>query len=165
MAHEQNDGMSPWSAWPLDREIVITRVVEAPRALVYEAWTDPAQLPLWFGPEGFTIETKAIDVRPGGRWRFDMIAPDGTRYDNRMTFLRMEAPALLEVRHGHDVDDDPSAFAMLITFDERAGGKTVVTLRQMHPTKARRDEVIGFGAVELGAQTLDKLARHAQARR
>jgi hypothetical protein len=54
---------------------------------------------------------------------------------------------------------------MLLTFDERANGKTIVTLRQMHPTKARRDETIGFGAVEYGAQTLDKLARHVRARR
>jgi len=156
---------SPWSEWPLDREIVITRLVDAPRALVFEAWTDPTQLPAWFGPEGFAIETKEIDIRPGGRWRFDMIAPDGTRYGNRMVFLRLEAPALIEVDHGSDRDDDPSTFRMLLTLDEQANGKTVVTLRQMHPTKARRDETIGFGAVEYGAQTLDKLARHVGARR
>jgi uncharacterized protein YndB with AHSA1/START domain len=157
-------GQSPWSEWPLDREVVITRLVDAPRALVFEAWTDPEQLPAWFGPEGFRIETKEIDIRPGGRWRFDMIAPDGTRYGNRMAFLRLEAPAVIEVDHGSDRDEDPSAFRMLLTFDEQANGKTIVTLRQMHPTKARRDEVIGFGAVEYGGQTLDKLARHMQAR-
>lgn len=156
---------SPWSEWPLDREIVITRVVDAPRSLVFEAWSDPAQLPVWFGPEGFAIETKEIDIRAGGQWRFDMIAPDGTRYSNRMAFLRLEAPALIEVDHGTDRDDDPAAFRMLLTFDEQANGKTIVTLRQMHPTKARRDEVIGFGAVEYGGQTLDKLARHVQAQR
>ena len=154
---------SPWAEWPLDREVVIARVVDAPRALVYEAWTDPAQLPAWFGPEGFAIETKAIDIRAGGQWRFDMVAPDGTRYGNRMSFLRLEAPTLIEVDHGSDRDEDPSAFRMLVTFDEQADGKTVVTLRQMHPTRARRDAVIGFGAVEYGGQTLDKLARHMQA--
>jgi len=164
MSDLSNVRQSPWSEWPLDREIVITRVVDAPRALVFEAWTDPVQLPVWFGPEGFAIETKEIDIRPGGQWRFDMIAPNGTRYDNRMTFLRLEAPALIEVDHGPDRDEDPSAFRMLLTFDEQANGKTIVTLRQMHPTKARRNEVIGFGAVEYGAQTLDKLARHVQAR-
>ena len=56
---------SPWSEWPLDREIVITRVVDAPRNLVFEAWTDPAQLQAWFGPEGFAIETREIDIRAG----------------------------------------------------------------------------------------------------
>ncbi len=154
---------SPWAEWPLDREIVITRLVDAPRRLVFEAWTDPEQLPAWFGPEGFAIETKVIDIREGGQWRFDMIAPGGTRYGNRMTFLRLEAPALIEVAHDADREDDPAAFRMLVTFDAQANGKTIVTLRQLHPTKARRDEVIGFGAVEYGGQTLGKLARHLQA--
>lgn len=163
-SNSTNARHSPWSEWPLDREIVITRVVDARRTLVFEAWTDPAQLPAWFGPEGFTIETKEIDIRPGGLWRFDMIAPDGTRYGNRIVFLRLEAPALIEFDHGSDPNEDPSAFRTLLTFDEQANGKTIVTLRQMHPTKARRDEVIRFGAVEYGAQTLNKLARHAQAR-
>lgn len=165
MTRDQNNvGQSPWSVWPLDREVVITRLVDAPRTLVFEAWTDPAQLPAWFGPEGFAIETKEIDVRPGGLWRFDMIAPDGTRYGNRMEFLRLDAPGLIEVHHGSDQDEDPSAFRMLLTFDEQANGKTILTLRQMHPSKARRDAVIGFGAVEYGAQTLDKLARHVRER-
>jgi uncharacterized protein YndB with AHSA1/START domain len=157
MSELKTPAASPWSSWPLDREIVIARVVDAPRALVFEAWTDPAQLTAWFGPEGFAIRTR--------QWRFDMIAPDGTIYGNRMTFLRVEAPALIEVVHGSDKDNDPMAFRMLVTFDEQANGKTVVTLRQMHPSKTRRDDAIGFGAVEYGAQTLDKLARHASARR
>ena len=164
MSDQSNVRQTPWSAWPLDREIVISRVVDAPRALVFEAWTDPAQLPAWFGPEGFALETKEIDIRPGGQWRFDMIAPDGTRYTNRMAFLRLEAPALIEVQHGSDQDADQAAFRMLLTLDEQANGKTVITLRQMHPTKAQRDEKIGFGAVEYGAQTLDKLARHVRTR-
>ena len=158
-------GPSPWSEWPLDREIVLTHVVDAPRALVFEAWSDPSQITKWFGPEGFTIKSRAIDIRPGGQWHFEMISPDGTVFDNRMTFLRVEAPGLIEVHHGHDRDDDPAAFFMRVTFDEQANGKTIVTLRQMHPTKALRDEKIGFGAVEYGLQTLDKLARHAEARK
>lgn len=156
---------SPWSEWPLDREIVITRLVDAPLSLVFEAWTDPAQLPLWFEPDGYAIETREIDIRTGGRWRFDMTAPDGTVYGSRMDFLRVEPEGLIEVRHGPDREDDPSAFWMLITFDEQANGKTVVTLRQMHPSKARRAEVIAFGAIEYGGQTLAKLARHVEAGR
>lgn len=159
------DRRSPWSEWPLDREIIITRLVDAPRSLVFEAWTDSAQLPLWFGPDGFTIETREIDIRTGGRWRFDMAAPDGTVYGSRMDFLRVEPHQLIEVRHGPDREDDPSAFFMLVTFDEQANGKTIVTLRQMHPTKARRVEVIAFGAFEYGGQTLAKLARHVEAHR
>jgi uncharacterized protein YndB with AHSA1/START domain len=151
---------SAWSGWPLDREIVFSRVIDAPRTLVYAAWADPEQIVAWFGPEGFTLETHEIDLAPGGVWRFDMIAPDGTRYTNRMRFLRMEAPALIEVEHGADEDDDPGKFNMRVAFDEQSNGKTVVTLRQMHPSAEHRARGIGFGAVEYGGQTVDKLARH-----
>lgn len=89
-----------------------------------------------------------------------MIAPDGTRYSNRMKFLRIEPPELLEVNHGSGVDNDPERFRMLVTFDEQDNGKTVVTLRQMHQTPERRNTVIRFGAVEYRAQTLDKFANH-----
>jgi uncharacterized protein YndB with AHSA1/START domain len=151
---------SPWRDWPIDREIVLSRVIDAPRSVVYAAWTDPDQIQEWFGPEGMVVETKEIDLNPGGVWRFDMVAPDGTRYDNRMVFLRVEAPALIEVEHGSDQENDPGRFRMLVTFDEQSDGKTVLTLRQMHPSKERREWAIGFGAVEYGGQTLEKLALH-----
>lgn len=151
---------SAWQGWPVDREIVLTRLIDAPRTLVYSAWTDPEQIQQWFGPEGMEIETKEIDLRKGGVWRFDMVAAGGVRYTNRMVFLRMEAPAFIEVEHGSDQDDDPNRFRMLVTFDEQSNGKTVLTLRQMHPSSERREWGIGFGAVEYGGQTLDKLARH-----
>lgn len=151
---------SPWRDWPIDREIVLSRVIDAPRSVVYSAWADPDQIQKWFGPEGIAIETKEINLAPGGVWRFDMVAPDGTRYDNRMTFLRMEAPALIEVEHGSDQENDSGRFRMLITFDEQSDGKTVLTLRQMHPSKERREWAISFGAAEYGGQTLAKLALH-----
>lgn len=163
MSDKLNEHTSAWADWPIDREVVITRVIDAPRDLVFSAWTDADQIMTWFGPDGMTIETKEIDIRVGGVWRFDMVAADGTRYTNRMTFLRVEAPGLLEVEHGSDQADDPGTFRMLVTFDEQSDGKTVLTLRQMHPSKARRQEVIAFGAVEYGGQTLAKLARHVAA--
>jgi uncharacterized protein YndB with AHSA1/START domain len=82
-----------------------------------------------------------------------------------MTFLRIDRPRLIEVDHGADKDDDPRRFRMLVTFDEQTDGKTVLTLRQMHPTRAHRDAGIGFGAVEFGYQTLEKLAEHLNARK
>lgn len=146
------------SEWSLDREIVLSRVFDAPRELVWKAWTDQEHIGQWFGPKGFTIETREIDIRVGGRWRFDMIAPDGTVYDNRMVFLELKKPELLVMDHGSDKDNDPKLFRVTLTFDEQADNKTVVTLRQLHPTKAQRLEGIAFGAVEFGYQTLDKLA-------
>ncbi|WP_195164832.1 SRPBCC family protein [Mesorhizobium sp. NBSH29] len=155
---------SAWQNWPLDREIVLARVIDAPRSVVYAAWTDPEQIVVWFGPEGMEIETYEIDLRPGGIWRFDMVAADGTRYSSRMDFLRLEAPTLIEVEHGVDEDHDPGKFKMLVTFDEQSDGKTVLTLRQMHPSREHRENAIGFGAVAYGGQTLDKLARHVEAK-
>lgn len=160
MGGEFSKSESAWAEWPIDQEIVLGRVIDAPRDVVFSAWTDPDQIQNWFGPDGMTIETKEIDINPGGVWRFDMVAPDGTRYTNRMAFLRIEPSMLLEVEHGSDEDNDPSKFRMLVTFDEQSDGKTVITLRQMHPSKERRQAVIGFGAVEYGGQTLEKLARH-----
>ncbi len=152
----------PWDGWPLDREIVLARVVNAPRDRAFRAWTDPAQIVQWFGPEGFRISSHGIDIRTGGHWRFDMIAPDGTRFPNRMDFLRILPPAWIEVIHSSDRDPDPQAFRILVGFDQQANRKTVVTLRQMHPSAARREAVIGFGAVEFGGQTLGKLAAHLE---
>jgi uncharacterized protein YndB with AHSA1/START domain len=165
MSDTSGKTVSAWAAWPLDREIVLTRVIDATREDVFDAWTDPEQLAAWFGPNGLTIETHEIDVREGGVWRFDMVGEGGLRYDNRMTFLRIERPRLIEVDHGSDKDDDPGKFRMLVTFDVQTDGKTVLTLRQMHPTRAHRDAAIGFGAAEYGGQTLDKLAAHLAARR
>ncbi len=161
MTMSANPALSQWS---LDREIVLSRVIDAPRDLVFEAWSDPRHLPQWFGPKGFTIKTKEIDVREGGRWRFDMIAPDGTVYPNRMRFRRIEKPRLIEADHGADQDEAPGMFRFTITVDAH-GDKTVLTLRQLHPTAAQRETVIGFGAVELGYQTLDKLAAYVEAAR
>ena len=94
-----------------------------------------------------------------------MVGANGVRYDNRMTVLRIDRPRLIEVDHGSDKDDDPGKFRMLVTFDVQSDGKTVLTLRQMHPTRAQREGAIGFGAVEFGGQTLDKLADHLAARK
>lgn len=151
--------------WSLDREIVLSRVFDAPRELVFAAWTKEEHLTKWFGPKGFTTKTHECDLKTGGRWRFDMIAPDGTVYDNRMVFLEIKAPELLVLDHGHDKDDDETRFRVTITFDEQSDKKTVLTMRQLHPTKEQRDATIGFGAVEIGNTTIDKLAEHLRGMR
>ncbi|MEZ4257518.1 MAG: SRPBCC family protein [Polyangiaceae bacterium] len=158
---------SPEATWSLDREIVLSRVFAAPRELVFAAWTKEEHLTQWFGPKGLTTKTHECDVRVGGRWRFDMIAPDGKVFGNRVVFLEITPPELLVFDHGSDTDDDAGRFRVTITFDEQRDTNgfgttagTVVTMRQLHPTKAQRDGAIGFGAVEIGYTTLDKLALH-----
>ncbi len=81
---------------------------------------------------------------------------EGVRYDNRMTFLGIERPHLIEVDHGSDKDDDPNKFRMLVTFDEQTDGKTVLTLRQMHPTRGR-----GANAVHWASAQSNSATRHS----
>lgn len=148
------------TTWAIDREIVLVRVLDASRDAVFAAWTDADAFCQWFGPDGFTCTVRQMDVRPGGRARFDMISGDGTVYTNRFDYLEVVPGERLVLDHGHDTDDDPARFRVTLTFDEQVDGKTVLTLRQLHPTAELRAEKIGFGAVELGLQTMQKLARH-----
>jgi uncharacterized protein YndB with AHSA1/START domain len=159
------DGRSVDREWALDREIVLSRVFDAPRELVFRAWTEKEHFAKWFGPRGFTTTISEADMRVGGLLRFEMRAPDGKVWDNRIAFLEMKEPEILVYDHGSDKDDDPGRFRVTITFDEQSDKKTVVTMRQLHPTKEQRAAGIGFGAVELGYQTLDKLAEHVRSQR
>jgi hypothetical protein len=79
----------------IEREIVLSRVIDAPRELVYEAWTNREHLIKWFGPKDFSCTTHEIDLRPGGTWRFEMRAPNGTVYPNRIDFLEVRKPEVL----------------------------------------------------------------------
>jgi len=145
----------------LDREIVLTRVIDASRDQVFRAWVEPKRMFQWFGPRGFRCEVRQeIEAAVGAMWRFDMIAPNGHRFDSRMVFLEVIPNERLVFDHGSDKDDDPNRFRVTITFDQQSDGKTVLMLRQLHPSKAQRDATIGFGAVELGYQTLDKMAEY-----
>ena len=148
------------TTWALDREIVLVRVLDAPREAVFAAWTDADDFCQWFGPDGFTCTVREMDVRPGGRACFDIVSGDGTLFTNRFEYLEVVPGERLVLDHGSDIDDDPARFRVTIVLDEQADGKTVLTLRQLHPTVEQRDAGIGFGAVELGLQTMDKLARH-----
>ena len=151
----------PYASGELDREIVLSRVINAPRDLVYRAWIEPERMFEWFGPTGFrceVLEQGAAIV--GATWRFNMIAPGGQIFSNRMRFLEIIPGERLVYDHGSDLNDDPKRFHVTITFDEQGDGKTVLTLRQFHPSKDQRDATIGFGAVELGYQTLGKLAEY-----
>jgi len=81
-------------------------------------------------------------------------------FTNRFDYLEVVPAERMVLDHGSDIDDDPARFRVMITLHEQADGKTVLTLRQLHPTVEQRDAGIGFGAVELGLQTMQKLAHH-----
>jgi uncharacterized protein YndB with AHSA1/START domain len=150
---------TPAAGSTADREIVQTRVFDAPPELVWRAWTDPKHMAAWFGPKGFTTTVQEMEVKPGGRTRFIMHAPDGTDYDNRMIYEEVVPPERLVYAHGSDKDNDPEAFHVTVTF-ENVGGKTKLTMRSVLPTIEQFERVKSFGAIELGQQTLEKLAEH-----
>jgi len=89
-----------------DREILATRLLDAPRDLVWSAWTDVRHLEQWWGPTGFTTTTRRVEIRPGGEWRFVMHGPDGTDYENIITFLEVEAPTRLVYKQGGGGEKD-----------------------------------------------------------
>ena len=137
-----------------DRELVISRVFEAPRELVFRAWTDSRHVAEWWGPNGFTITVQEMDVRPGGVWRFVMHAPNGVDYPNRVVFREVTPPERLVYAHGSDDAADESSFEATVTFEDE-GGKTRLTLRQTYATAEQREYAAReFQAVEMGNQSL-----------
>ncbi|MFA6239947.1 MAG: SRPBCC domain-containing protein [Candidatus Hydrogenedentales bacterium] len=142
-----------------DREIVLSRVFDAPRELVFDAWTDPQKVTQWWGPNGFTTTIHQMDVRPGGAWKLTMHGPDGTDYPNRSVYLEVVPPERIVYKHGGARKGGPGAnFTMTATFEEQ-GSKTKLTMRMLFASSAARDLIVQeYGAIEGGKQTLARLA-------
>ncbi|MEY2877907.1 MAG: hypothetical protein RLZZ15_287 [Verrucomicrobiota bacterium] len=115
-----NPEKNPAAAGTSDREILSTRLIAAPRAFVWRAWTEPEHLARWWGPKGFTNTFREFEPRPGGHWRFTMHGPDGTDYDNESVFVEVTAPACLVFDHFSN-----PKFRVTATFAEEAGGTRV----------------------------------------
>ena len=138
-------------------EYIHDRVFNAPLDMVWQAWTDPKALPQWWGPDGFSCRTTRIDLRAGGEWVFDMIAPDGTVFPNHhlYTDVRPNERLSYTLLWGENGPKHADAWA---SFEEEDGA-TKVTLGMVFSTAAEFQEARGFGAIELGQQTLGKLER------
>ncbi|WP_448954206.1 SRPBCC family protein [Labrys neptuniae] len=150
---------APAQSATADREIVISRVIDAPRELVFEAFTEVRHLSQWWGPEGFSTTTRAFEFRVGGAWDFVMHGPDGTDYQEWITWSEIIPPERIALLHGES-RDDPNAFESVITFASDGAG-TRIEMRTLFPTKAQRDEVVEkYHAVEGGRQTLNNLAAY-----
>jgi len=142
-----------------DRQIVITRVFDAPPELVFNVWTASEQIGNWWGPNGFTITTHVMDVRPGGTWTFIMHGPDGTDYPNKIDYLEVVKPERLVYKHGSGEQNDTGQFHVTVTFSEQ-NGKTQLTMWSLFPTVEERNKVVEeYGAIEGGKQTLSRLAQ------
>jgi uncharacterized protein YndB with AHSA1/START domain len=143
-----------------DREIVISRFINAPPELVFEAFTDVRHLSQWWGPEGFSTTTRAFEFREGGAWDFVMHGPDGTDYQEWISWVEIAPPERIALRHGQ-FRDDPDTFESVITFTPDGSGETRIEMRTVFPSKELRDEAIErYHAIEGGRQTLSNLAAY-----
>ena len=156
--------MAATNSLDLDRDarsIIGTRVYDAPRELVFAAFTDPKYLAQWWGPNGFTTTTSAFELKPGGVWRFVMHGPDGRDYQNRITFDEVVPPARLVYRHAGGEDVEPVQFNQTLTFEDLGNGKTRLTWHGRFPTAEERARVIKeYGADKGLVQTMARLAEY-----
>ncbi|MDQ6737198.1 MAG: SRPBCC domain-containing protein [Gemmatimonadota bacterium] len=131
-------GNAAATSFPSDTELVITRVFDAPRSLVFDAWTRPEHLEKWqMSPKDMTVTTEKSEIRPGGEYRVTMWAPDGTAHRLRGVYKEVVPPARLVFTHAWlDADGNIGKDTLVtVTFEER-GTQTLFTLRQT-----------GFGSV------------------
>ncbi len=147
-----------------DREIVLTRVFDAPRSLVFRAWTQPEHLMQWLAPKGFVVILADVDLRSGGAWRSGMRSPDGVDYYMRGTYREIVEPERLVFTHSWEDDTEPGHLPghealISVTFAE-SGGKTTMTFQVTGLTSdASRD-----GQREGWSQAFDNLAAHLRER-
>jgi len=146
-----------------DKEIFAVRLLDAPRDLVFAAWTDTAHLEQWWGPTGFTTTTRRASFETGGQWRFVMHGPDGTDYGNLIQYVVVEPPSRLVYRHGGENETANIRFEVEVTFADE-GGRTRLTMRTRFPSNEARDHVIAkHGAFEGLKETMARLRDHVDA--
>lgn len=143
-----------------DRTIVTVRRIAAPRALVFEAWTQPHHVDRWMGPDGFRTTTQSMDFRPGGEWLYTMAHEQYGTFPNRVRYIEVVPGERLVYDHDSGEEAEkaggPPAFRTTVTFTTDGDG-TVVTMRAVWPTAADCEAVKQYGAVEGGMQTLARL--------
>lgn len=150
-----------------EKEIVITRVFNAPRAQVWRAWTEPEAVAQWWGPKGFSTRVSGLDLRPGGRWDYVMIGPDGAEYPVTGVF-REVVPQMRIVtsdEFGEEYKaaasaDLPHGIVLTCLFEDDGPGRTRLTLRIAHPTVEDRRKHEEMGVVPGWGSSLDCLEEY-----
>jgi len=123
--------MSPGDSLTADRELTVSRMIDAPRLLVFKAWTDPEQIARWWGPKGFTTVEYQMDVRPGGAYWFVMRSPEGTDHRKRGVYREIVAPERIVFTFAWEDADGRRGPELLVTVTlEDLGSRTRLTLRQ-----------------------------------
>lgn len=139
-----------------DREIVMTRVFDAPRQMVYDAFTKPELLKRWFGPRGHSMDVCEVDLRVGGGFRFVLRMPNGKTMGMSGVYQELTPPE--RSVHLESFDDFPGPPAVVTTVLTEFGGKTTLTATVLSPSREVRDAVIRSGMEHGAAESYDKLA-------
>lgn len=140
---------------PSDREILMTRVFNAPRRMVFDALTKPELLKRWFGPRGWELAVCEVDLKPGGAWRFVLRGPDG--HDMGMFGVYREITPVDRLVHTESFDDYPGE-CLVTTILAEQEGKTTLHATMLYPSQEVRDAVIKTGMEHGAAETYDRLA-------
>jgi uncharacterized protein YndB with AHSA1/START domain len=147
-------------AMPSDREIVFTRVFNAPRRLVFESWTKPEHVMRWYGCGSSSMTACEIDLRPGGVYRFVTRLSGGTEYTLSGVYRDIVPPARIVCTERFN--DDPTKEALIaVTFEEH-DGKTTMTSTALYRTEEDRNAVLEFGVEKGAAETFDRLAEYLE---
>jgi uncharacterized protein YndB with AHSA1/START domain len=154
MVSASNVGKTTFTT-PSDREFVTTRVFDAPRHLVWEAWTNPKHVPQWLlGPSGWTMPVCEIDLRPGGEWHFVWRNADGNEMEMRGIYREVSPPERL-VNTERWGPEWPETVNTLV-FAER-GDQTLMTLTVLYPSKEARDAAMATGMTSGMTESFDRL--------
>jgi uncharacterized protein YndB with AHSA1/START domain len=143
-----------------DRELNITRIINAPRELVWKVWTEPEHVAQWWGPTGFTNTIHEMEVKPGAVWRFIMHGPDGRDYPNKIVFIEVVKPERLVYKHSDDEGAEPVNFHVTVIF-EKQGNKTLLTMKSVFGSAAELERVVKeYGAREGMEQHVGRLEEY-----
>jgi uncharacterized protein YndB with AHSA1/START domain len=150
------DSKPPVTVKAEGRELRAKRVYDAPREIVFKAWSDPKGISKWWGPRGFTTTTHKMEVRPGGTWLFTMHGPDGTDYENKVVYEEVVTPERLKYKHSGVGDENDIRFEVTVEFSD-LGGKTEMSFVMVFESVEMREHVATFGAIEGLQDTLTRL--------
>lgn len=135
-----------------DKEVVNSRVFDVRPEVLFAAFADPARVARWWGPDGFTSTIHEFELRPGGRWRLTMHAPDGTAYENESVFVEVDRPHRVVLDHLEPIH----RFRMTMSFDGH-GDRTTLTWRMLFDSADEFARVGSFCAAA-NEQNFDRLA-------
>ena len=145
-----------------NRELSISRLLNAPPELVWKVWTNPEHITHWWGPIGFSTTTHEMNVKPGGVWRFMMHGPDGRNYPNKIVFIDVVKPELLVYKHTGEEETENVIFHVTVKFEKR-GNKTNLLMRSVFESPEELERVIReYGAEEGMKQTMNRLEEYLE---